>query len=326
MKCNGNDRTCISMTPSGSRGTEHCNGCSLCMLSCPVWHNTGDPFLTFCGRARILQSGTEENIRDSLNACILCGSCEPLCSYDINTVDRTIDARSGSGERTGGTPVPVPGARANGKVLLANSLILNDDTILKRTLEALGEEWSVFEDNGEDISASLEAGNQVDFDRVNEFIDMLSTADEIVTTDGLVFRIIKRFMPELSVMGLGERMITRSVLEEMIGPEDLYIIDSRTYHSDFKKLASIYDGLRQNTGCMMNLDLNRVATPSGVTIHNRNEDKKLVDPARQVAWILEGRPAKRIIVEKIEDKEPFSGYPADVLFITEVLENNGNLS
>ena len=102
------------------------------------------------------------------------------------------------------------------------------------------------------------------------------------------------------VTGMGQALIDHAGIAGRLRKDDIYIIDSRTYHADFERLVLVYDRLRQETGCMMNLDLHRVATPTGAV-----RTPGPVDPVRQAAWILEGRPATRVVVERIEDMEPF---------------------
>ena len=57
-----------------------CTGCGICVLPCPVWQETRDLSLTLAGRALALQGGaTALDLRESLEACVTCGACEPVC-------------------------------------------------------------------------------------------------------------------------------------------------------------------------------------------------------------------------------------------------------
>ena len=72
-----------------------CSGCSLCLLVCPVWRQTHDPRMTPEGRAKALQHGaTAQDIAASVQACRLCGACEPVCPEGIDLVGMTLDLRA----------------------------------------------------------------------------------------------------------------------------------------------------------------------------------------------------------------------------------------
>jgi Fe-S oxidoreductase len=71
-----------------------CHGCSLCLLSCPVWRQTRDVRLTPHGRAKALQHGaTAADLHASIASCTLCGSCEPACPEEIPLVDMILELR-----------------------------------------------------------------------------------------------------------------------------------------------------------------------------------------------------------------------------------------
>jgi ferredoxin len=312
----------LSLKSEDSPEIDICNGCAVCVLSCPVYGQTSDILKTFCGRMRLTQGGaTSEDLKHSANACILCGSCEPVCSYGMDTVARTLELRaniSGTDSSKDASTDLRKTPSASGKIFLANSLLMESDECLQKVLLAIGNDFKDFADNGEDISDALETGEGVSPERVQEFVSALDSAQEIITSDGLLYRLLKRFTRQAKVMGIGEALLTNTRLPAMLKEDDLYIIDSRTYNSDFERLVTLYDNLRQQTGCMMNLDLHRVATPTGASrIDHANS---VVDPQKQVKWILEGRPAKRIIVERLEDIEPFViGSDIPVIFVSELL-------
>jgi NAD-dependent dihydropyrimidine dehydrogenase PreA subunit len=303
--------------------TENCNGCAVCTLSCPIWNQTHDILMTFCGRMRSIQGGAvPEDLKDSLNACVLCGSCEPTCSFDIDTVAKTIELKAALNKSE-----PDPRTTANrqkhktasGRILLANSLLLGQGDILEKILELLGQSLTLGSDNGEDISYALEKGEVLSKDRINDFLGYVGNAVEVITTDGLIYRIIRRLLPGTNVLGLGEALIRHTGLQGKIDKSCVYIIDSGTYNSDFKRKAEMYDRIRQETGCMMNLDLHRVATPTGMTLHDQNMTRMVVDPVKQAEWILNGRFAQKIIVENLQDIEPFrQASDLPVAFVAEM--------
>jgi hypothetical protein len=59
----------------------------------------------------------------------------------------------------------------------------------------------------------------------------------------------------------------------------------------------------------MNLDLQRVATPTGASSYQHREGlSSVVSIEAQVAWLLEGRKAERIVVEHLDDHAAFAQY------------------
>lgn len=68
----------------GQKTHTACSGCSLCLLSCPVWRATHDIRLTPHGRAKAMQHGaTAADLKESIESCTLCGACEPACPENI---------------------------------------------------------------------------------------------------------------------------------------------------------------------------------------------------------------------------------------------------
>ncbi len=308
------------MASKGALEVADCNGCAVCALSCPVWRQSHDQFLTFSGRMRALQGGASAaDVSASLNACVLCGSCEPVCSYGMDSVTKTIDMLATlTADNPGTTSAQLPvAAGAQGKVLLLNSLAAANAALKEQALRALGSGFTEYADNGEDISLALEGGGPVDSGRVTAFISRIGGAAEIITTDGMIYRLIRRLLPKVAMLGLGEALMQRPAFRRQLRNDDLYVIDTRTYHADFKRLVVFYDELRKETDCMMNLDLHRVATPTGASLLRR--EGGVVDPVVQAEWIVKGRKAARIIVEKVEDMAPLkkaSGLP--VIFVGEL--------
>ncbi len=310
-----------SLRQDNSPGMETCNGCAVCTLSCPVWGQTHEILKTFCGRMRLTQGGaTVEDLKTSADACILCGSCEPVCAYGMDTVARTIElkvevAKLEDGESSGGAE-PRKVKRADGKVLLANPLLRERKDLLDRMLAMIGPGVSEHMDNGEDIVTAMETGGTVSDARYERFMGLLARADEVIVADGLLYRLLLKSSLSARIFGIGEAMISNAEITGMLNSDDLYIIDSRTYHADYERLVEMYDDLRKRSGCMTNLDLHRVATPTGAS---RFAGAGVVDPVKQARWILEGRPAKRIIVERVEDIEPFrQATDVPVIFVAEL--------
>jgi len=88
-------------------------------------------------------------------------------------------------------------------------------------------------------------------------------------------------------------------VQAQIGKNDLYIIDAEALHGDYANRIEHYDALRKQTGCEMNLDLNRMAIATG--IGSVAEQLGKFDVASQLTWLIQGREFKRVIVENPAD-------------------------
>ena len=239
-------------------GYEACTGCGICVLPCPVWHETHDLTMTLQGRALALQGGASpEDVKESLLACVVCGACEPVCPEDIDTVGMTLDLR----------------------------------TKVRMDLP-----------DGADIAAAIEAGAPVDPERKAKFLRGFDGKREIVVKQGILHQPLRRWLPNVRVIGLGESLLRRPEIRTAIRPTDLYVIETRGYHADFDRLAPFYDELRQQTGCEMNLDLQRAAMATGASSLQSRLGLKTASLAQ---WIIEDRKFDRIVVECSEDQEAF---------------------
>ncbi len=98
------------------------------------------------------------------------------------------------------------------------------------------------------------------------------------------------------------------------------MIETRAYNANRKAFIAVYDKVQQETGCSMNLDLHRVATPSGAASYQHQQGLlSSVSIEAQVAWLLEGRKAERIVVEHLDDHAAFAQYTQlRVLHLAEV--------
>ncbi|MDQ6955582.1 MAG: 4Fe-4S dicluster domain-containing protein [Mariprofundaceae bacterium] len=107
-------------------------------------------------------------------------------------------------------------------------------------------------------------------------------------------------------------------VQAQIGKDDLYVIDAAPFHVHYAERVTHYDDLRKNTGCSMNLDLNRVAIPTGTG--SAAEALEKFDVKKQVQWLVQGRDFKRVIVENRADMDvlrEITGKP--VFCISELL-------
>lgn len=62
-----------------------CHGCSLCLLSCPMWMQKRDVRFSPQGIAKALQHGAvADDLAEETSACIDCGACDRLCPEQID--------------------------------------------------------------------------------------------------------------------------------------------------------------------------------------------------------------------------------------------------
>lgn len=309
---------------SSRPGYERCNGCRVCTLPCPVWRETRDVSLTHCGRARAVQCGASpEDIRESIGVCILCGACESVCPFGIDTLGITIDLRYMLGmkdpdRKTAGELIPEERVNKWGysRLILPGKNIGSDERLMKNLRNLFEDsETAVASDDGSDISLAIESGIIVSDERKEQFVRSLSGARELVVADGILQRILKKWLPDVSITGLGIAILNKIDFTELIGPDDLYIIETRGYHGAYSEMVREYDLIRKKTGCQMNLDLHRSAIPTGSV----GRYSSAVSPQEQAMWIMQGRRFKRIIVESPEDISVFmSVSDADVIHVSEL--------
>ena len=312
-------------------GYEACTGCNICVLPCPVWKETHDMSLTLAGRAKALQGGAKaSDLAASLEACVLCGACEPVCPVEIDTIGMTLDLRAEL-MREGLSPLfskasdlaaeaPAPGsgtASAGAWRFLPGRALRARPSLLEKAAQRLKQSRgaSLAGDDGDDIAIAIEAGLELFPERLERFLAPLRGAQTLVVAEGLLHRHLRGWLKGTRVIGLGEALLEKSTL----GPADFYVIETRGYHADFKRLVIHYDALRVASGCMMNLDLQRAAIPTGAMGLQRRLGAESVGLGRQTAWILEGRKPGRVIVESAADLEAFDGLGLPLLHLAEAL-------
>lgn len=309
-------------------GYENCNGCRVCTLPCPVWQQTHDISLTLCGRARALQCGASPgDIKESIMACILCGACESVCPFGIDTLGMTMDLRQMLDES--GSPLSSDGevlkrGRSDSglykRKIIPGRVLRSDERLMNIIHELLvDKETAISEDDGDDIRLAVESGVSVSEGRLKEFAGSLSGASELIITEGVMHRLLEKWLPNVKITGLGSALLNKTGLRASLGPSDLYIIEARGYNSNYRDMVNEYDVIRRETGCQMNLDLHRSAIPTGSV----NPGSKAVSPEEQAKWIIKGRRFKRIVVESPEDIEIFKRVSgADVIHVLDLAKGN----
>jgi len=184
-----------------------CQGCSLCVLPCPMWREHRDVMFSPQGMAKAMQAGAQaEDLREPLRSCIQCGACDVMCPESIDLSAMIAHAR---------------------------------------------QKLALPEDNQQEAALS----------------------PFVMSCDASV--------------------------QAQIGEGDLYIIDAAAFHADYANRVEHYDGLRKQTGCGMNLDLNRMAIATGMGSAAEVSDH--FDVKAQVQWLVQGRDFKRVIVENPAD-------------------------
>ncbi len=309
----------------GSRpGYEICNGCRVCTLPCPVWRETHDISLTHCGRARAIQCGAScEDISESIKACLLCGACESVCPFGIDTIGITIDLRYMLNKnKTASKPLEeikteeLNRAWGYSRLVLPGQYLRTDEQLMTYLHDLFDDsETAIALDDGSDIGRAVESGIIVSNARKEQFIRSLAGVKELIVAEGILKRILRKWLPDVKITGLGLAVLSKKNIMGSLGPDDLYIIETRGYNGAYSDMVREYDLIRKNTGCQMNLDLHRSAIPTG----SINIFSSAVSPEDQAGWVIRGRRFKRIIVESPEDIPVFMKISdADVIHVSEL--------
>ncbi len=259
--------------------------------------------MTFAGRALALQAGAQpEELKDSVGACLLCGSCEPVCPVGIRTIDITLKLREALNNDKNKDDLPqaqVSRSAPDRAVLIPDTSLKSNAGLLERTLSLL--DIPLAEDSGLDILEAFENGCRPISGRVTAFLKTLSGIKKIVVSDGLFKRYMRAVLPGLEVIGLGEAMLRLPMVRSALRPTDLYIIEVRAFNADFKRCLHFYSEVRKQTGCIMNLDLQRIAIPTGACCKAELKSRSAPESAKQISWILEGRSFDRVVAETADD-------------------------
>jgi heterodisulfide reductase subunit C len=309
--------------PVTPRTYSDCSGCSLCLLACPMWRKHRDPRFSAEAVAKGLQCGAvAAELARPLEACSLCGACDPVCPEGIDLPGLIMDLRL---QLANSLPAPPPrqaalddlharmrqgagDAAAQAEISRAAPLLLPgpelraDTAVLARVRALLG--LVVVDDDGADISQALELGAVIPQARLESFLASLR-GHSIVAADGLLLRQLRRWLPGSQRMGLGAALSTRVAVRSNLGESDLYVIEPRAFHADHGRMVGFYDRLQRETGCLINLDLQRMAIPA--TAHGLAQEagEMAADDDAQARWILQGRKPARIVVESLADLAAF---------------------
>jgi ferredoxin len=304
------------MTLRNGKQRDHsaCSGCGLCLLACPVWHQTRDIRLTPHGRAKALQHGaTAGEIAASIASCTLCGACAPACPEEIDLVGMMLDLRKKQPLAPERVAAKMDGsAKAGARAGAASILLLpgeglrNDTERLARIVRLLGEGVAVADDDGADIALAVEAGAPLSDQRLARFLSALRGARRLIVADGILHRVLRQWLPGVRVCGVGEALSALEPVRARLRSSDLYVIEPRAFHGNYARLIGHYDALRAASGCAMNLDLQRFAVPTTASSAQNALGLPAIAPEVQARWILQGRAVERIVVEDMADAAVFA--------------------
>ncbi len=293
-----------------------CSGCGLCLLVCPVWRSSRDLALAPLGRAKALQFGARAaDIAAALGSCTLCAACEPVCPEKIGLIDMTLALRRELRHAEDAPDLraqPAQAAAAAHAAPAAAALLLLPDAALRarpatlaRAAGLLGGGAAPAQDDGADIALALEAGAGVAARRLEQFLLPLRRCKKIIVADGLLLRQVRRWLPGMDVVGLGEALSALAAVRGALRASDLYVIEARAYHADYERLVRHYDALRAAAACAFNLDLQRIAIPAAVRGLTQAPEAEGARESVQLRWILQGRDIARVVVESAEDGAAF---------------------
>jgi len=307
-----------------------CHGCGLCTVVCPAWQQRRDIRVSPHGHAKALQFGGEIQTHALFN-CILCGACSSICPENIDLMNMLLNLRKISQKKPAQQKIHneiknsikdafnmQPDADSaelhkesqkelqkelRNIVFLTDPELHNDKTRLALITQLLTDQYdlTIANDDGHDISIALEAGINIPEIRLDRFLQPIRFSKKLIVCDGLLQLKLKQWLPYTEINSIGYELSKLAQIRKNITASDFYVIESRAYHSNFKKYVSYYDKLQLEKHCQLNLDLNRLAIPTGGT-----SDKKLRTPAsfsttKQANWMLSGKTFERIIVEDLKD-------------------------
>ena len=98
-------------------------------------------------------------------------------------------------------------------------------------------------------------------------------------------------------------LIAQATIRQRLGQGDLLVVEARSYHADYQRRVKLYATLSRETGCMLSLDLQRIAIPARLPAPDGYAGDG--DDLTQAHWIVQGREIARIVVEDAADRRAF---------------------
>ena len=317
-----------------------CHACKLCLLVCPLWQQGRDITETPMGRIKAMQfSDNVDVIANDVFNCTLCGACDPVCPKEIPLTETILGQRRKAvaagnhqqqiqaiqqkmNQALDNAIQKLPSQeKINGiDVLLPDQALQEKTDTLRKVVDLLdSNKLSIAEDTGQDIIRALEAGVDIPTKRIDSFIAPLQYAKRIIVGDGMLVKALRQWLPRNNIVGLGHMLSSHRNIRSELKSTDFYMIESRAYHHDFQKLVKHYDDLRHDSGCQINIDLQRMALPTGSMGSYQELAPQALDIESQVQWLLQGRDVERIVVENLSDAEAMSkGSDIAVVHIADI--------
>ncbi len=292
-----------------------CHGCGLCTLVCPAWQQHGDVRETPKGLARALQYDGKV-IAEQAFACVLCGACEPVCPQQIDLIAFMTNLRRRA-VRAGyrpeiikqlrhdlaATQFPQQEIQPDKTLFLPSDPLRRDEFRMRKVTSLLSTQFDlqVLDQEIGAVSAALEAGIDVPLTVLNYFLAPLRDAPLVIVDDGLLLDHLRIWLPQQKFSGLGIILSKLRQIHAWLKPTDLYVIESRAFHNQYRQALPHYHQLQQRTECKLNWDLQRLAIPTARTFTPQVHTGHSPDPLTQLRWMLRFGDVARIVVEDMHD-------------------------
>jgi hypothetical protein len=196
------------------------------------------------------------------------------------------------------------------RVLMPGPALGGDKALLHRVVEILGKSAaiSVSDRDGHELALTLENGKSVESGWVERILAPFLKARELIVVEGILHRFLRRRLPHLKVIGLAEALLRIDPIRQSLRPKDFLVIDARSFHSDYQRTLKLFDRVRRETGCQMNLDLQRLAIPTTADATAGDRAARESTVATAISWMLKGRTIDRIVTESPVDLGAFRAH------------------